>query len=82
MSGIVGRHTDSMLSANAVIFAGDTVDPSAPKVVRSTASSLFHIPVARDREVRRVIGQLEGAGLAGLRGVGRSYRASVHSHPR
>ncbi|WP_301925616.1 hypothetical protein [Corynebacterium glaucum] len=71
-----------MLSANAVIFAGDTVDPSAPKVVRSTASSLFHIPVARDREVRRVIGQLEGAGLAGLRGVGRSYRASVHSHPR
>ena len=33
-------------------------------MVRSTAGSLFHIPVARDRDVRRVIGQLEAAGLS------------------
>ena len=64
-AGTIIRIADAV-GADAVIFAGDTVDPEAPKVVRSTAGSLFHIPVARDREVRRVIGQLEGAGLATL----------------
>ena len=61
-AGTIIRIADA-LGADAVIFAGDTVDPEAPKVVRSTAGSLFHIPVARDRDVRRVIGQLQGAGL-------------------
>ena len=62
-AGTIIRIADA-LGADAVIFAGDTVDPEAPKVVRSTAGSLFHIPVARDRGVRRVIGQLEAAGLS------------------
>ncbi|MHC2849329.1 RNA methyltransferase, TrmH family [Corynebacterium mucifaciens] len=62
-AGTIIRIADA-LGADAVIFAGDTVDPEAPKVVRSTAGSLFHIPVARDRDVRRVIGQLEAAGLS------------------
>lgn len=64
-AGTIIRIADAV-GADAVIFAGDTVDPEAPKVVRSTAGSLFHIPVARDRDVRRVIGQLEKAGLATL----------------
>ena len=62
-AGTIIRIADAM-GADAVIFAGDTVDPESPKVVRSTAGSLFHIPVARDREVRRVISQLEHAGLS------------------
>ena len=62
-AGTIIRIADAV-GADAVIFAGDTVDPESPKVVRSTAGSLFHIPVARDRDVRRVIGQLEDAGLS------------------
>ena len=62
-AGTIIRIADAV-GADAVIFAGDTVDPESPKVVRSTAGSLFHIPVARDRDVRRVIGQLEYSGLS------------------
>ncbi|MCP1388552.1 RNA methyltransferase [Corynebacterium sp. TA-R-1] len=62
-AGTIIRIADAV-GADAVIFAGDTVDPESPKVVRSTAGSLFHIPVARDRDVRRVIGQLGASGLS------------------
>ena len=62
-AGTIIRIADA-LGADAVIFAGDTVDPESPKVVRSTAGSLFHIPVARDRDVNRVIGELRAAGLS------------------
>lgn len=62
-AGTIIRIADAV-GADAVIFAGDTVDPESPKVVRSTAGSLFHIPVARDRDVHRVIGQLGASGLA------------------
>lgn len=64
-AGTVIRIADAV-GADAVIFAGDTVDPESPKVVRSTAGSLFHIPVARDRDVRRVLGELRAAGLSTL----------------
>ncbi|MEX3505214.1 TrmH family RNA methyltransferase [Corynebacterium sp. LK2510] len=50
--------------ADAVVFAGDTVDPESSKAVRASAGSLFHIPVAREREVRGAIGQLRAAGLS------------------
>ena len=33
--------------ADAVVLAGDSVDPTNPKVVRATAGSLFHLPVVR-----------------------------------
>lgn len=62
-AGTIIRIADAV-GADAVIFAGDTVDPEQPKVVRSTAGSLFHIPVARDRDINRVIGQLRSAGLS------------------
>ena len=62
-AGTIIRIADA-LGADAVIFAGDAVDPEQPKVVRSSAGSLFHIPVARDRDVRRVVSQLKGAGLS------------------
>ncbi|QPK84132.1 RNA methyltransferase [Corynebacterium qintianiae] len=49
--------------ADAVIFAGDTVDPESSKAVRSSAGSLFHLPVARSRKIADVMGQLRAAGL-------------------
>ena len=64
-AGTIIRIADAV-GADAVIFAGDTVDPESPKVVRSTAGSLFQIPVARDRDVRRVLGELRAAGLSTL----------------
>ncbi len=64
-AGTIIRLVDA-LGADAVIFAGDTVDPESPKVVRSTAGSLFHVPVARDRDIRRVLGQLRASGLSTL----------------
>ncbi|WJY67973.1 TrmH family RNA methyltransferase [Corynebacterium auris] len=50
--------------ADAVVFAGETVDPEAGKVVRSSAGSLFHVPVVRERAINDVVGQLRAAGLA------------------
>ncbi len=61
-AGTLIRICDAM-GADGVIFAGDTVDPQAPKVVRSTAGSLFHTPVVRDRDVKAVIAQLKDKGL-------------------
>lgn len=49
--------------ADAVIFAGDCVDPESGKAVRASAGSLFHLPVARERNIQDVLGQLKAAGL-------------------
>lgn len=43
-AGTVLRAADAA-GADAVIFAGDSIDPWNPKVVRSTTGSLFHLPV-------------------------------------
>ncbi|SDS11214.1 TrmH family RNA methyltransferase [Corynebacterium timonense] len=50
--------------ADAVIFAGDSVDPESGKVVRSSAGSLFHVPVVRERNIADAVGQLRAAGLS------------------
>ncbi len=47
----------------AVIFAGHTVDPLSPKVVRSSAGSLFRIPIAT-ATTEGVFEWAEGTGLA------------------
>ncbi len=44
-AGTVLRAADASGSA-LVVFAGETVDPYNPKTVRSSAGSLFHVPVA------------------------------------
>ena len=64
-AGTIIRLVDA-LGADAVVFAGDTVDPESPKVVRSSAGSLFHVPVARERDIKGVLGQLRAAGLSTL----------------
>lgn len=44
-AGTVLRAADAA-GADAVVFAGDSIDPWHPKVVRSTTGSLFHLPIA------------------------------------
>lgn len=50
--------TSDALGADGVIFAGETVDPLGCKVARASAGSLFHIPVARETNIKDVLGQL------------------------
>lgn len=45
-AGTVIRSADAA-GCDAVLFVDDCVDPFNPKVIRSTAGSLFHIPVIR-----------------------------------
>jgi TrmH family RNA methyltransferase len=49
--------------ADAVLLAGDTVDPHNGKCVRASAGSLFHLPVARTRRTDDVLGACRAAGL-------------------
>ncbi len=61
-AGTLIRVADAV-GADAVIFAGETADPQSSKVVRSSAGSLFHLPVARNPNSKDVIGQLRAKGL-------------------
>lgn len=61
-AGTLIRTSDAM-GADGVIFAGDTVDPLGAKVVRASAGSLFHVPVAREPNIKDVLGQLRAAKL-------------------
>jgi len=49
--------------ADAIVFAGDCVDPYNGKVVRSSVGGLFHLPVSVCVSVDEVINQLRHAGL-------------------
>ena len=60
-AGTVLRVADAA-GADAVLLAGDTVDPHNGKCVRASAGSLFHLPVARSRDTDGARG-LPAAGL-------------------
>ena len=62
-AGTLIRVADAM-GADCVLFAGDTVDPQSGKAARSSAGSLFHIPVARERNIMKVVSMLRERGLA------------------
>ena len=62
-AGAVLRAADAA-GADAVVFAGDSVDPLHPKVVRSTTGSLFHLPVASADTLEDAISAVREAGLA------------------
>ncbi|OZG29491.1 RNA methyltransferase [Williamsia sp. 1138] len=62
-AGTLIRTADAM-GADAVILAGDSVDPHNGKCVRSTAGSVFHIPIARERDTDEVLSALRAAGVA------------------
>lgn len=61
-AGTVVRVADAV-GADAAILAGDSVDPHNGKCVRSSAGSIFHLPVVRERNVDAVLGALAAAGL-------------------
>lgn len=64
-AGTVLRAADAA-GADAVVFAGESVDPFHPKVVRSTTGSLFHLPVVVAGSLAEVIGAAREAGLASI----------------
>ncbi|WP_051161996.1 TrmH family RNA methyltransferase [Nocardia brevicatena] len=61
-AGALIRVVDAV-GADAVILAGDSVDPHNGKCVRSCAGSLFHVPVARDRDTSGVLDAIRAAGI-------------------
>lgn len=62
-AGSIIRAADAA-GADAVVFAGDSVDPLNPKAVRATAGSLFHLPVIIERDLTAVAGALRDRGAA------------------
>lgn len=60
-AGTVIRAADAA-GADAVVLAGESVDVYNPKVVRSSAGSLFHLPVVTGVALSDVVGRLHGAG--------------------
>lgn len=61
-AGTLIRVCDAM-GADAVIFAGNTVDPQSPKAARASAGSLFHLPVAREVDINNVVRTARARGL-------------------
>ena len=62
-AGTLIRTADAM-GADGVILAGDSVDPHNGKCVRSTAGSVFHVRIARERSISEVLAALRDAGVA------------------
>jgi TrmH family RNA methyltransferase len=62
-AGTVVRVADAA-GAGAVLLAGDTVDPHNGKAVRASTGSVFHLPLARDRDAGAVLDACRAAGLA------------------
>lgn len=61
-AGTVIRVADAA-GADAVVVAGDAVDPHNGKCVRASAGSLFHLPIARVKDVDEVYAACRGAAL-------------------
>ena len=61
-AGTVIRVADAA-GADAVLLAGDTVDPHNGKAVRASTGSVFHLPVARERDEGAVLDSCTAAGL-------------------
>ncbi|MEE6261757.1 TrmH family RNA methyltransferase [Plantactinospora sonchi] len=68
-AGTVLRTADAA-GAQAVVFAGEAVDPYNGKCVRASAGSLFHLDVVRAADPAEVVGTLRAAGLAVLAASG------------
>ncbi|MEJ3655370.1 RNA methyltransferase [Actinomycetes bacterium KLBMP 9759] len=64
-AGTIVRVADAA-GAAAVLFAGDTVDPHNGKAVRASTGSVFHLPLARDRDAAAVLDACRVAGLTVL----------------
>jgi RNA methyltransferase, TrmH family len=61
-AGAIIRTADAA-GADAVVLAGDSVDPRNAKAVRASAGSLFHLPVVEVAEWQEVADTCRSAGL-------------------
>ncbi len=61
-AGTIIRSADAM-GAGGVILTAGSVDPHNGKCVRSTAGSIFHLPIATGAQPGEVIAACEGAGV-------------------
>jgi TrmH family RNA methyltransferase len=61
-AGTVLRSADAA-GADAVVFTSGSVDVYNPKAVRSSAGSLFHLPVVRESDVESAFEALRSRGL-------------------
>ncbi|HWN35305.1 MAG TPA: RNA methyltransferase [Pseudonocardia sp.] len=61
-AGTVIRVADAA-GADAVVLAGDSVDPHNGKCVRGSVGSVFHLPVAVERDVAEVLAGCRRAGV-------------------
>lgn len=64
-AGTVLRSAEAA-GADAVLFCGRSVDVYSPKTVRSSAGSLFHVPMVIGGDAMTVLGRLGAAGLRRL----------------
>lgn len=64
-AGTLIRVADAV-GADAVMLAGDSVDPMNGKVVRASAGSVFHLPIVQARDPHVAVSQLKQAGLTVL----------------
>ena len=64
-AGTVVRTADAV-GAGGVVLAGDSVDAHNPKTVRASVGSLFHLPVAVERDVAAAVRAAQEAGLVVL----------------
>ena len=72
-AGTVLRSADAA-GASAVVFSDRSVDVYNPKTVRSSAGSLFHLPVVRNVPTHETIRELRGRGYRVLAMDGRGER--------
>ena len=68
-AGTVLRAADAA-GADAVVLTASSVDVHNPKTVRSTAGSLFHLPVVPGPELPDAVARLRAAGLTVLAAAG------------
>lgn len=61
-AGTVLRSADAA-GADGVVCCGGTVDPYNPKTVRSSAGSLFHVPLVVEADTAAVLERLAALGL-------------------
>lgn len=61
-AGTILRAADAA-GVDLVIFTKDSVDVYNPKLIRSTAGSIFHVSVVIDADSRSIVSKLKAAGL-------------------
>jgi TrmH family RNA methyltransferase len=61
-AGTLIRIADAM-GADAVVLAGDSVDPYNGKCLRASAGSIFAMPVVSERDAAQAVSALSDAGL-------------------